>query len=174
VSSLSVLRGFVSHTVSTSTALITMKRKWITSLTCDQHKGLKWAVDIEFLWVSRPGCFEAAVTVSLRHTPGSGVNSTQRSIRFSSWRVRIQMSYFFTMCCWTFMKILIAWVFTVHIWESGQPAVSKLARITDGVEIFTSIFVLIYQEWFMFKSAGNPGLYRKSTRGIIILFKPEN
>lgn len=72
------------------------------------------------------------------------------------------------------MEILIAWVFTVHIWESGEPAVSKLARITGGVEIFTSVFVFIYQDWFMFKSFGNPGVYKKSMCGIIILFKPEN
>jgi len=71
------------------------------------------------------------------------------------------------------MEILIAWVFTVHIWESGEPAVSKLARITDGVEIFTSIFVFIYQDSFMFRRVGNPGMYKKYMCGIIILFKPE-
>jgi len=51
---------------------------------------------------------------------------------------------------------------------------SKLARITDGVENFTSIFVFTYQDWCMFKSVGNPGLYKNSICGIIILFQPEN
>jgi hypothetical protein len=99
--------------------------------------------------VSRPGCFEAAATVSLRHTPVSGVNSTQFDLLPGESENRLHIfSLRFAGALWKYTNSVGAYGLYLRIW--------RVRRFKTEKDYWRSWIFLFYRDWFMFRSVGNP------------------